>query len=135
MADVASGSPAPPTFMSTASEVRPFKVKQKATIEEFAIKGAIFKPDSLTLPQGISEFEWVQVLQKIQRVNAASLFWLADALLAGADQFGHTVSVDLGVQATGYTPSYVCELIRTARKFPPERRVAEVSFSRYSMLA
>ena len=103
-------------------------------LAEFGVPGATFNPDSLILPAGLSESEWMVVGQKVARIQESSAWWLADFVNYGAAAFGMRRALDLAVQATGYARSTLVVYACVGRKFPPEQRVPGLPYKRHEVV-
>lgn len=105
------------------------------SIAEYNISGAMFNPTELQLDSGLTEGEWMAVGRAIATVCQSAHWWVGDLLQYGFRQYGKQISYDLAQQATGYsrTALHTCSYI--AKRFPPERRHAALTFFHHQCVA
>jgi hypothetical protein len=103
-------------------------------LSEYHIQGAHFNPTELALDAGLSEFEFMSVGRALAAVCQSAFWWIGDFIQYGFNTYGKKVTYDLAQQATGYprTALYNCSFI--AKRFPPARRVAALTFFHHQVV-
>jgi hypothetical protein len=104
------------------------------TLKDYSIRGAYFSPTELKLETGLPEIEWLAVAKAISTVGNAVTFWAGDLIIYGEEEYGKEKAYDLAQKATGWCRQYLYRVARIARKFPPEKRVPNLSFYHYTEL-
>ncbi len=101
------------------------------TLAEYDVTGAFFNPSELSLQEGLTEQEWMQIGRAISHVGESTRWWVGDLLIYGFRQYGKRVSYDLAQQATAFKRSllYICCYV--ANRFPPARRVSALTFAHH----
>jgi hypothetical protein len=97
-------------------------------LSEYHVQGARFNPTELALESGLSEKEWMNIGRALAAVCQSAFWWIGDFIQYGFDSYGKKVSYDLAQQATGYPRTALYNCAYLAKRFPPDRRVAALTF-------
>lgn len=104
-------------------------------LSAYNVNGAHFNPTELVIDAGLAEGEWMQVGRMLAHVCQGALWWVGDLLLYGFQNYGKKASYDLAQQATSFTRSALYTCAYVAKRFPPHRRVAALTFHHHLMVA
>jgi len=110
-------------------------IKTTRTLAEYNVPGACFNPTELVLQEGLTEKEWMTVGRAIAHIGESARWWVGDLLLYGFKTYGKKVAFDLAQQATGVSRGWLHGAVYVAKRFPPERRVAALSFYHHGIVA
>jgi hypothetical protein len=119
--------PLPPVILPPNKEVH--------DLSAYNVNGAHFNPTELVIDAGLAEGEWMQVGRMLAHVCQSALWWVGDLLLYGFQNYGKKASYDLAQQATSFTRSALYTCAYVAKRFPPHRRVAALTFHHHLMVA
>ena len=112
-----------------AEKYRPImKPASHHTLDQYNIPGARFNPTTLELEPGLDEQSWMNIGRAISTFSESLRFWTGDLLQYGFRLWGKTTTFNLAAQCTGYSREVLYSCARIAKRFPPERRVAALTF-------
>ncbi|MFB3917254.1 MAG: hypothetical protein ACE14M_11030 [Terriglobales bacterium] len=104
-------------------------------LSEYDVPGAHFNPTELNLSEGLSEKEYMEVGRALASVGQSANWWIGDFVDYGFRVYGKMTAYGLAQQATSYTRNNLYRCLRVAKRFPPARRVAALTFYHHSILA
>ena len=105
------------------------------TLAEYNVPGATFNPTDLQIEPGAPEADWMQIGRALAAVCQSAFWWVGDWIQYGFRTYGKKATYDLAQQATGYTRTQLYECASVALRFPPERRVGELTFFHHRSVA
>lgn len=103
-------------------------------LSAYNVSGAHLNPTELVIDAGMAEGEWMQIGRMLAHVCQAAYWWIGDFVLYGFQNYGKKAAYDLAQQATGYSRHSLFNCVYVARRFPPHRRVAALTFYHHYML-
>jgi hypothetical protein len=104
------------------------------SIAEYDISGARFSPTELRISEGLDEKSWQQLGRALAHICQSTYWWIGDFILYGKRHYGTRVTYTLAQQATSYSKNALYLCVRVAKKFPPERRAAALTFYHHALL-
>ena len=104
-------------------------------LSEYNVQGAHFNPTELAVDNGLSEGDWMELGRTLATVCQSAFWWVGDWMLYGFRTFGKKVTYDLAQQATGYSRNALYSCSHVVKRFPPERRVAALTFFHHILMA
>lgn len=97
------------------------------------IPGCRVTPTTLTLSARMPLTEWARAGELLGGIARASLWWVADWLLQGADLYGEKAAQYVAV--TGYAEHTLLNLCWVAKAVPASRRREDLSFAHHEAVA
>jgi hypothetical protein len=104
------------------------------SLAEYDVQGARLSPTELRINEGASEQEWMAIGRALSHVCMSTYWWLGDFVSYGKRHYGVKVSYDLAQQATAFSRGLLYSCVYVAKHFPPERRVAALTFYHHCVL-
>jgi hypothetical protein len=104
-------------------------------LAEYNVQGAHFNPTELTVDNGLSEGEWMELGRTLATVCQSAFWWVGDWLQYGFRTYGKKVTYDLAQQSTGYSRAALYSASHVVKRFPPERRVAALTFFHHIVMS
>lgn len=92
------------------------------------------QPLSLSLASETSQSEWIEIAKSIAQSSHSQSWQAADLIKFGVETYGKNAAYDLAEQATGWCRRYLYRIECIAKRFPPEKRLPELSFFHYQQL-
>lgn len=90
---------------------------------------------SLDLPVALTLEQYAGVCHAIGRAHKGSMWYLGDAGVYGESHFGEDYAQHFDPRAMGYEPEVAANAKYVCKRFPPERRRADLSFSHHAAVA
>jgi hypothetical protein len=114
-------------------DVRALAVVEPATERTLALDKCVFTPSSLTIDSSTTFEEWDNLGEFLSRAEKSVHWWIGDWINFGEAAYGEKYAQAL--DETRFTYGTLRNDAWVARKIPPERRRAGVSFSHHTVVA
>lgn len=92
---------------------------------------ALMTETAYILPAGLTWDRWAEIGRTLFRIQRSHLWWIGDWFVYGEDQFGDNAYQEV----PGYASETVRNAVWLAKRFPPEHRRPELSFSYHQAVA
>lgn len=118
--------------VNTTGKMFPSLIESGVCGIQMSSKGLIVSNEKLTAD------EYNRVFRTVLSINKSSCWLLGDVLLLGDRRWGNqytTGKYEEAMQATGLSRSTLRDIVLTCRKFPVEKRHAELSFTHHQEIA